>query len=348
MSNRNYRYYDPNSAKIIIGALIQEPELFETDQAKQINEYDFEDPLHRLTYFTLYNLFSEGHGTLNGALIDSYLQRRPKMFEMFHNLGGYDFVNEAVSSGKPTSFVPEVSRLKKFSLFRGLEKVGADVSFLYDWDAKDPSQMQAQTEFIDDNSIMDLASMVSDRIDEEIEKTTAEIGTTSRQQAGEGLSDLLASLEEEPEMGSPLYGRLINTVLRGARLGKFYLRSSPTGGGKSRAMMADATNFAMDQLYDPRKKQWIENGVSEGSLFISTELDMEECQTMQVAFVTGYEEDKFLDGVYTQEEREVVQEAVKKLEDAPLWLEYIPDFSIQEIERIIRRNVRENGVKYVS
>jgi hypothetical protein len=80
-------------------------------------------------------------------------------------------------------------------------------------------------------------------------------------EAGEGLENLVAELEKQPEGGVPLYGPLINTVTRGARLKKFYLRSAPTGVGKTRGMIADACYIGCNRIYDD-VFGWISAGVS--------------------------------------------------------------------------------------
>ena len=70
------------------------------------------------------------------------------------------------------------------------------------------------------------------------------------EQAGEGVFDLIERFKQYPEVGVPLYGPLINTVTRGARLKKFYLRSAATGIGKTRSMIADACYIACSHIYD--------------------------------------------------------------------------------------------------
>ena len=76
---------------------------------------------------------------------------------------------------------------------------------------------------------------------------------------------------EHPEVGAPLFGPLINTVTRGARLNKFYLRSAATGVGKSRSMIADACYLSCEKYYQ-EGIGWIKSGGGgEPVLFISTE-----------------------------------------------------------------------------
>ena len=69
-------------------------------------------------------------------------------------------------------------------------------------------------------------------------------------QAGDRMVELIENLQKRPEIGYPMYGPLINTVTRGARLKKFYLRSAATGVGKTRSMIADACSIACDKIYD--------------------------------------------------------------------------------------------------
>lgn len=144
----------------------------------------------------------------------------------------------------------------------------------------------------------------------------------------------------------PLYGPLINTVTRGARLKKFYLRSAATGLGKTRSMIADACYIACNKIYD-EIFGWIKNGTAEPTLYISTEQDKEEIQTMMLAFLSNVNEEHILNGRYLGDEEDRVREAAKILSESPLFIETLPDFSLQDIENTIKRNIREHNVKYV-
>lgn len=342
------RYHEESRIKMIVGAVILQPTLLETPEAKRLTDYDFPNPLHRLVYFAINNLYQEGHSKINGHIIDQYLASRPKMQRYFLDQDGYGFVNEAVEVGLPTSFKPNVERIKKLSLLRGLNGLGVDTDFIYDDRAKDLTLKQRQSDMLDQKTVEEIGSEVSDKIDKLIEQSAGGSSSSKTIHAGDGLKDLIEKLKEEPEIGSPLYGGLINTLTRGARFGKFYLRSAPTGGGKSRMLASDMANFAVDKLYYKDKKEWVDNGEKENALFITTELDAEETQTILLSFVCDIDEEKILDGDYTREEAERVIQGVEVIESSPLWIEHIPDFSIQEIERIIRRHVRENKVNYVA
>lgn len=112
--------------------------------------------------------------------------------------------------------------------------------------------------------------------------------------------------------------------------------------------MADMCHMAFDKIYDTHKKEWVSNGVKEGALFISTELEIEELQTMALAYVTGINEELILDGKLDDEQWKILKEAMNMMVESPLYFEVIPDFSIGEIESIIRRHYRENDCKFFS
>ena len=165
-------------------------------------------------------------------------------------------------------------------------------------------------------------------------------------QAGEGIMALIDKFKESPEVGVPMYGPLINTVTRGARLKKFYLRSAATGVGKTRSMIADCCYIGCNRIYD-ESFGWIKNGTAEPCLYITTEQELEEIQTMMLAFLSNVQEDHILNGEYDGDEEDRVREAARILAESPIYIEELPDFSLQDVENTIKKNLRDHDVKYV-
>ena len=165
-------------------------------------------------------------------------------------------------------------------------------------------------------------------------------------QAGEGIDALIDRLMTYPEVGSPLYGKFINRVTRGARLKKFYLRSAPTGVGKSRSMIADCCYIGTDMIYDDMLG-WIGNGIAEPCLYISTEQELEEIQTMMLAFLSSVNEEHIINNQYEGDEIERVRKAAEILKRSPIYVEELPDFSLQDVEDKIKKGIREHNVKYI-
>ena len=112
-------------------------------------------------------------------------------------------------------------------------------------------------------------------------------------------------------------------------------------------MIADACYVACDKMWTDGEWVTICGGVKQPTLFISTELDLQEVQTMALAFISGVNEEHILKAKCDFNEKERVKEAAKILSESPLFIETIPDFSLKDIENIIKRNIRLNHTQYV-
>ena len=256
------------------------------------------------------------------------------------------FILECSENANFSTFEYYYNRMKKMTLLRGYEqKAGMDLSWFYDvnniFDAK---KKQEQEDRFDNMSLEEIADTIDNKISS-IRETYVDNVTDGGGQAGEGIDELLAELKETPEIGYPLYGPYINTVLRGARLKKFYLRSAATGVGKTRSMIADACYIGCGEMFKDGK--WIQTGQPQPVLYIATEQDQSEIQTMMIAFLSGVNEEHILYGEYEQGEWERVGRAAAILKRAPIYFESLPDFSLKDIENKIKRGVREHGVQYV-
>ena len=111
-------------------------------------------------------------------------------------------------------------------------------------------------------------------------------------------------------------------------------------------MIADACNFACNEIYH-NQFGWIRNGSSEPTLFIATEQDKGEVQTMMLAFLSEVNEEHILNGRYNKGELERVKKAAEIIKNSPLWIEELPDFSIKDVEDRVKKYIREHDVKYI-
>ena len=232
------------------------------------------------------------------------------------------------------------------TLLRAYDNYGVDVSDIYDPDnILDIKKKQLQEDLLDNSSLEEIADRVDRKIND-IRLKYVDDTTGEAIQAGKGVLQLIQKFKDHPEVGVPLYGRLVNTVTRGARLKKFYLRSAATGIGKTRSMIADACNIACNKIYD-ESFGWIKNGTSEPTLFITTEQELEEIQTMMLAFISNVNEEPIINGEYEGDEEERVIKAGEILESSPLYVEELPDFSLKDVENVIKKNIRDHDVKYI-
>lgn len=331
----------------VIGSVFNDPKILEEQDKYVIREEDFTEEFHKIVFGAMYNIETLG-GSINLETIVDYLSTRPKFYGIFQQNKGVEYLTKASEFATRDTFNYYYNRLKKFTLLRAYDNYGIDVSFLYDpTNVLDTKKKQEQEEWLDNTSIKDIVKAIDDRIDR-IKAEYAEDECGEGYQAGEGALALIDQFKESPEMGIPLYGRYINTAVRGARLRKFYLRSAATGLGKTRALLADACYFASDEIYEPQFDMWIRNGNKEPTLFIATEQDLSEIQTMAMAFLANVNEEHILTGRYEKGEEERVRYAAKKLGEISLWVECMPDFSLQDIENVIKKYIRDYNVTYIA
>ena len=340
------KYVDPTAIMQVIGCVYNSPQLLDFTDKYSITEEDFPDQFHRVVFGAIYKIHELGAEKVTLENINDFLASRPKYQGIYKANKGEEWLLNIADTAKPLSFDYYYSRLKKMSLLRAYDNYGIDVSFIYDPDnILDVEKKQLQEDNLDNSSLENIAKLVDDRI-ETIKYEYVNNIEGVAVQAGHGIFDLLNSLKEHPEIGSPLYGPLVNTVTRGARLKKFYLRSAPSGIGKTRSMIADCCYIGCNKIYD-ETFGWIGSGPAEPVLFITTEQELEEIQTMMLAFLSNVNEEYILNGEYGEGEEGRVLQAAKLLKESPIYVEELPDFSLQDVENKIKKNIREHDVKYV-
>lgn len=343
-----HKYVDTSAIMQVIGNIFTNVSLLDNEDYHFYSE-DFPEQFHKILFGTIYNLHVLGAQEISFTTIEDYLTNREKDLAIYKSHKGQEFLEKISENVSIATFKYYYDRMKKMTLLRMYnERCGMDLSWLYDIDnIMDLKKKQAQEEWFDNNSLETIAETIDRKI-EDIKLKYVDNADETAEQAGSGALDLLSRLKENPEFGYPLYGSLINTVTRGARLKKVYLRSAATGIGKSRSMIADICNIACDEVYDFTRGQWIANGTREPAIFISTEQEKSEIQTMMLAFISDVDEEHILTGEYGEGEWERVVYATKVLERCPLYIQELPDFSLQDIENTIKRGIRDWGVKYVA
>ena len=339
------RYNDPTAVIQVVGCVYNNPSLLEMSDKYIITDEDFSDDFHRIVFGAIYKLWESGAKKITLANIADFFSTRPKSEAIYKANKGDEWLAKVSENAIQSTFDYYYSRLKKFSLLRAYDSCGIDVSDIYDPDnILDIKKKQAQEEYLDNSSLERIADRVDGKI-EEIKLRYVDNSFGEAFQASEGIDKLIAELKAHPEAGISMYGPLINTVTKGARLGKFYLRSAATGVGKTRALVADACYFACDEICD-EQYGWIKTGAGQPTLFIATEQDLSEIQTLMLAFLSNVNEEHILNGQYEEGEEERIVHAANLLKKAPLYIETIPDFSLQDIENCIKKNIRENNICY--
>ena len=339
------RYVDTTATMQVIGTVFKNPQILDYTDKYSIIDDDFSEEFHRIAFGAIYKIYELGADKITLENISDFLASRPKSAAVFKAQKGEEWLLKVADTCLPEAFDYYYNRLKKFTLLRAYDNYGIDVSDIYDTDnILDTKKKQIQEDLLDNSSLEEIAAKVDRKIEGIRLKYVDDVDGEAIQ-AGDGILDLIDSFKNHPEVGVPLYGPLVNTVTRGARLKKFYLRSAPTGVGKSRSMIADACYIACNEIYDERFG-WIHNGTKEPTLYIATEQEKSEIQTMMLAFLSGVNEEHILNGQYVADEEERVRKAAQILADSPLYIEELPDFSLKDIEDKIKKNIRDHDIKF--
>ena len=340
------KYVDTTAVMQVIGCIYNNPKILEYTDKYSIVDEDFSDTFHKTVFGAIYKIHELGANKITLESLSDFFATRPKSAAVYKQGKGEEWLLRISENCMPSAFDYYYGRLKKFSLLRAYDNCGVDVSDIYDPDnILDTKKKQMQEDLLDNASLEDIANKVDEKI-EAIRYQYVDESFGEAQQAAEGIFELIEKFKEHPEVGVPLYGPLINTVTRGARLKKFYLRSAATGIGKTRSMIADCCYIGCNKIYD-ENFGWIGSGPAEPVLFITTEQELEEIQTMMLAFLSNVNEEHILNGEYGEGEEERVIQAAKLLKESPIYVEELPDFSLQDVENKIKKNIRDHDVKYV-
>lgn len=340
------KYVDLTATMQIIGCVFNNPSILSHDDKYKIYEEDFPDHFHKIVFGSIYKLYESGSNKITLNNIIDYLAGRPKNAQIFDKQKGDEWLIKVAANANEAAFDYYYNRLKKMTLLRAYDSFGVDVTDIYDPDnILDIKKKQLQEDALDNMSILNIAEKIERKV-ESIKFNYASVANVNSYQAGDDIFELLDDLKRYPDVGVPLYGPLINTVTRGARLKKFYLRSAPTGIGKTRSMIADACYIGCNKLYD-EYFGWISTGVAQPTVYITTEQELTEIQTMMLAFLANVDEEHIMNGKYDGDEEERVITAANILKNSPLYIEVLPDFSLEDIEDLIKKNIRDHDVKYV-
>ena len=341
------RYVDVSAIVQIIGNIYNNVSLLDYEDY-HFNEDDFPEQFHKILFGSIYNLHALGAKEVTLNAIEDYLTQRPSSYAVYKTNKGHEYLEQISKQVDAATFDYYYKRMKKFTLLRMYhEKCGMDLSNIYDIDnILNVKKKQLQEDWLDNTPLEEIADIIDQKI-MDIRLTYVDNANDGAENAGDGALELLERLRDTPEMGYPLFSPLLTTITRGARLKKFYLRSAATGVGKTRAMVADACSIACNEVWDPTTRRWEKTGTKEPTIFITTEQEKDEVQTMMIAFLSGVDEEHILTGMYEQQEWERVVYAANLLKNSPLYVQQLPDFSMQDIENTIKRGIRDHEVRYV-
>lgn len=338
--------FDKKAVFQVIGCLLQKPDLLE-EYPLSPEDFNGED-FHQIVFSSIYNLYNQGVNVIDCFALDSFISSYEKQYKIFTSNQGIEYVNNAIAMCEPENFIYNFNRVKKFSLLRYYESQNADTTPIYDVSLIDPIQQEKEQKKFDGYTVEDIIELMEIKMVTTPKERFSSAKEKQGQLAGVGMLELVMSFKENPEIGFPMQSKFMNALLRGSRRSAFYLRSGGTGSGKSRLSFADTCLSSIPWLYNLKTQEWEYTGFCNGGLIISTELSVKEVQTIVIAFISGVEEDHITYNEYKEGEFERVLQAVQYIESSPLYIEYVPDFDIDDIKSLIKRYYREKNIVNVN
>lgn len=339
----------------IIGSLMQNPLLFL--EYPDLTPNDFQEEIFRICFVAIHNLYEQGATNLTVIEVDQEIEKwQSKGTQIYEVENGLDILKEAYEIAEINNFSLYYTRVKKLALLRRLIKDKYDVSEFYieDKNIKDVKAALAIQDRFDEASIEDILNAVESKYS--IIRNEFLHGGKKQGNPADGIFELIEELQQIPDTGVDLEGNFFSGAARGAREGCFYLKSSSSGAGKSRTGIFDACRICYPERWSHEQNNFIEEVDENGEyrtakkvLFIITEMDKEEVQTIMLAYLSGVNEEHILTGRYIDDELKRVKyaAAIMKKYEGYFFIEEISEPDLTNVEATIKRYAIVENVKYV-
>ena len=345
---------DKMAYRQVIGCLMKNPLLFL--EYPDIMPFDFDLKVARICFVIIKKLYEEGATVLSPIEIDQEVDKHANSAIIYKQDGGLEFLKTSYNFADLNNFQLYYTRLKKYSLLRRLQKDKYDISEFYidDKDIDDPLKAIKIQDHFDESSVEDILNAVESKYN--IIRNEFLNGGRAKGDPSEGIFTLIDTLQKVPNIGPSLEGKIFSSACRGAREGCFFLKSASTNAGKTRTSVFDACRLAYPMRWSHEQQTFIEEVEPTGEfrqprkvLFIVTEMDKEELQTIMLAYLSGVNEDHILTGKYEFGELTRVKFAATIIQQYQGYflIEEISDPDLNNVEATIKKYATIDNVKYV-
>lgn len=330
--------YDSTSVMYLLGAVLKEPHIL-GETRYILTTSDFVG-MHQVVFNSIVELATDGFQNIKPQDIDINLKQYPNRYEIYKNENGFDFVSNVSSLIDATfdrsKFDHHYERVKKFTILRDFEKAGINTKEIYD---PNVSILEEERENLklNETQINDIFDRIRGRVNQ-VEDLNISKDMVKAQPIGQGLEELMEEIRSGQQVGFPLDGHIFNYATMGARLKRLYLYSAPTGHGKTRMMVGNACSLSMPYIEDG---EIVIKDDLQKVVFIATEMDPDEIQTLVLAYVSGVNEEKILTNTMSYDESQLVLNALEIMK------EYSGNFIIEKISDPSVATLRTKVLKYV-
>ena len=208
------------------------------DEKYSTNENDYPENFHKMIWGAIVNIAKKGNvKKITPIDIENEISQFDTAISLWKNNDGWGYIESAIdmSSDKTMNIGKYYDDVRKYSIVRNAaESLKMDISFLYD--ENDDEKLEAFNRLTSmdvlnaiNNKFMDFKSMWKNRFSDNYSF-----------KVGDGITNRLNEHKEQQNVyGYPFQSRYLTTVYRGMRPKKYILRSSVSGGGKTRNSHTD-------------------------------------------------------------------------------------------------------------
>lgn len=226
--------YDSNVGVALLGYLVNHVDVLRKEKyLLTIN--DFPNPVHQIIFGVIYNSAADGINFLTKQDITLEIAKYEYQKQNFEANNGGALLDTIVNDCQITDenvFERNYETIKKYTVLRDLNKNNINVEEFVNTGAGGILEKDEKRTKLDSMSIPQILDTFRIRL-ANIEKMNFNKDGHYFKDAGDDIDDLIRKLEQEPDIGFPLFGERLNYISRGGRRGKMYLYSAGSGGGKA-------------------------------------------------------------------------------------------------------------------
>ena len=333
----------------VLATLVQFPQLL-LEYPLVVN--DFVDLLYKIIYSTIYNLARSGAERLSIPAIESYLQEKyPDKYQTYNRHKGSEYLKNALELNTPENFGIYYDEVKKYSLLRDYIASGIDVGTFFNPLEVDPNISAKIADNFNSVTVEQLCDYYKGKV---LKLNNPYFGNKkhdSIKAGGDGAKAQKELWKVSNGYGISYASNYLTDATDGLRRKKYTVISAGTGLGKTRMTIANIGHSFAPEFWDEKEKKWKENpnGTQNKCLYIGTEMELrQEVEPILEAYIAAVPEDHILHpDRYEEGEEERVDKAIEILSRGHIYMEYLPDYCLSQLEEVISRHVYEHGVNHV-
>ena len=343
------QYQSKYATREVIGCLIKDPSLLKNHN---LLIEDFVESFHKVVFVGINNVYNNSIVKIDGNIIEEYLKEAfPTKYMIFKRNNGALYIDKVSEICELDNFEANYIELKKYSLLRRFLKEGFDVSDFFDPEETNPDEIDKKRELFEESTINDIIDFYKNKILGVSGDYNLKNGRDSIKAGG-----LEAKIQKEKWKDAPGYGlsyasQYFNTVTKGIRKKRLVIGSADSGVGKTRLSVANLCFSFVPRFYNSKTQKWEKNphGTQNIGLYIGTEMELlEEIEPILWAYIADVPEEHILYNKYEPGEEERVDKAIDILgNEANIYLEYVPDYDVGTLEKIIDEHVTKHKVSHV-